>query len=252
MNLLPLGTHTKPGQFILESPLDWQTWLSIRRDFAKHTEVWDYVNPESDSVAILNQPKRPTPVDVNKDAKSVASLTHDERHIYSIMQADYQIDRQGYYRKLDAIHQIYMDCLSLISRRYVYIVLGAATAHDRLRALQHCLAPTLSANREVLSKGYREIQTPPYTLDPRQVNAWLDAWICIVAMGKKVNLPATRDDLPQEDFLVACRDILPKYANAALMKLKEKELDNKEIPSLLEYVAEVRADWTEAKHRRMR
>lgn len=250
MDLIPTDAHTNPGQYILEGPLDWPIWLSIRRDGAERAEVWGYVNPESNDVAILNQPKRPTPVDVNKDAKSVASLTHEELHIYSIMQADYQMDCREYDQKADAIHQIYMDCANLVSRRYIYIVLGAATAHDRLKALQRYLAPTLSANQEVLSKKYRALQTQPYTLDPRQVDVWLEGWICVVAMGKMINLLATQHNLPQEDFLVVCRGILPKYANAALMKLKGKELENEDVPSLLEYVAEFKAHWTLAKHRR--
>jgi hypothetical protein len=138
-----------------------------------------------------------------------------------------------------ALADLNTDISKTIAVRHIYLIKDYETPYDRLVALKKFLCPTDATRRRELADKYNTLKTAPRAA--KKVEQWLADWVYITAQGKSIKLPETEGNRPQEDFLIACKELDQEYATSCLREIFKHEArgTTTEISSLETYVAEM-------------
>jgi hypothetical protein len=138
-----------------------------------------------------------------------------------------------------ALADLNTDISKTIAVRHIYLIKNYETPYDRLVTLKKFLCPTDATRRRDLADKYNALKTAPRAV--KKVEQWLSDWVHITAQSKSIKLPETEGNRPQEDFLIACKELDQEYATSCLREIFKHEARGTtvEISSLETYVAEM-------------
>lgn len=225
---------------ILDTPNDWLSWLFIRKDSCRRHELWQYVNPDTPKGELpeLTAPIEPQYKDYNVNATRLADLSTDDRSSYRWDYERYERLQNTHNKKVQALADFNLEISKTIAKRRLYLIQDCDTAYDRLVTLKKHLAPDVATRRHELTAQYNALKTAPRAI--KKIEQWLADWTRITSMCKSVNLPDTEGIRPQEDFLVACKDLDSEYATTCLRDVYRAENagTTSQLPTLEDYVSE--------------
>jgi hypothetical protein len=226
---------------ILNTPDHWFTWLFIRRDVANHHGLWQYINPDvaRELLPELTEATEPQLIDYKAGAIRLSNLTADDRESYRWECDRWERRRSEYRTQKKALADINTDISKTIAVRHIHLIKDHETPYDRLVALKKFLCPTDATRRRELADKYNTLKTAPRAA--KKVEQWLTHWVYITAQGKSIKLPERDGNRPQEDFLIACKELDQEYATSCLREIFKHEArgTTTEISSLETYVAEM-------------
>src|SRR3954447_14007864 len=197
---------------ILDTPNDWLSWLFIRKDSCRRHELWQYVNPDTpkEQLPMLTPPPEPQYADYNADATRLADLSNDDRSSYRWDYERYERLQNTHNKRVQALADFSLEISKTVAKRRLYLIQDCDSAYDRLVILKKHLAPDVATRRHELTAQYTALKTAPRAI--KKIEQWLADWTRITAMGRSINLPETEGIRPQEDFLVACKELDNEYA----------------------------------------
>ncbi|KAI9855525.1 MAG: hypothetical protein M1813_009753 [Trichoglossum hirsutum] len=91
---------------------------------------------------------------------------------------------------------------------------------DDLTLKKH-LAPDVATRCHELTAQYNALKTASRAV--KKIEQWLADWTRVTSMGKSISLSKTEGVRPQEDFLVACKDLDSEYAVTCLRDVYKAE-----------------------------
>ena len=101
------------------------------------------------------------------------------------------------------------------------------------------LCPAVSTRTRMLADKFNSLKTALKQL--KKLEQWLADWVETTALGKQVDLPETTGYRPQEEFLIACKQLDPEYATSCLREVYRYESSGEgKLRTLDEYVSEMR------------
>lgn len=223
---------------ILDTPKDWETWLFIVKTMAEGADVWEFINPELDTVPeVPPRPIIPTAQDIKNTATSLVDLTIEDRELFKLMLANYKEVQQINRRIRDSLIKILDHITTSISKDNVYIIRSCSTARDMLVELKRRLAPTNHAQKLEIIDKYQRLKMFTKNQD---IEKWLRAWETTYEEAKKLNLPEVSEVRSQFDFTRAIQAIDSTYASTQEYILNEKVHDSEKIPTLQDLIERFR------------
>jgi hypothetical protein len=90
------------------------------------------------------------------------------------------------------------------AKKHLHLLWKKTTPYERLISLRTQLEPTEATRSRELAAKYANLQTPPRG---KKVEEWLRTWLDVTSQCRQVKLPEMSGTRPQEDFLIACKQI---------------------------------------------
>jgi len=149
---------------ILSKPEDWDQWLYIIEERARHHDIWDLCDPSKETEPSL--PQRPgaypTVQTISQDKTLPSQLTETERQDLVALKDDYKEASRAYDRYLIGARDVTKYLLETVTNKNLtYIERSCPSVYLKLKALKARLAPTNRARELELSNRYNALKKAP-------------------------------------------------------------------------------------------
>jgi hypothetical protein len=236
---------------ILEKPSDWLKWLVIRKDSAKRSKIWEYVDPtlpeekvksiegekpqekEPWNFKLVSEEQRPS-----NEEFTIMDLTEKELGRYEVWERNFTRKEAAWTRTEKAILNFNHEILRTIASKHIHLVAAHESPHQRLKALQEHLCPSTAERSYQLLAQYKGLLHHPKRSN---WDSWLDSWLEVTTQMKEANLPEVTANRAQKDFLKAIQGQHEAWATQRLNNLLDHEQEDKEYLSINTLVAKYRA-----------
>ena len=149
---------TTTQNVILNTTANWIPWLIVIQGKATHANVWKYINPDSEPLALPN-PKRPEPSAILAGATSVANLNATQLTAFQILDSHYKEDKKALKQiksKLRKLGDYILETISLTKLPYIK---GKTDVWLMLIALWTTFRPTNYACKLEVGNKYNSLRS---------------------------------------------------------------------------------------------
>ena len=182
---------------------DWPLWFDQLKIWCKKNEIWDDVNPETNTIQPINKkpvaPKRPQ------------DLNNDTRANFQIENAIYLNDLRDWKEKDLAMKQLDEILKTSIGEQFKQNLLGKTTEREKLRALFEQVKPTVASIKADLKLEYELLKVTPHG---RSINEYFSRWqiLCMKCQTKEHSIFVTGEEDPSLALHEALKPIHPVTA----------------------------------------
>lgn len=208
-------------KILLAKPGDWDAWISFVRTRATNSRVWDLVNPDLTTKPIsIVEPIEPE-FEIPDDSVLFDRLGYEafkaRKDAYKTKYAKYERQQKALSDLITFIQE------TITSHNIVYIQKEEAHPWNILRALKKRLAPSDEARSLDIEQRYHKLCKGPGN---QNVETWLDEWMATITEAKEHSVAEVNGTRPVRDFLMAIRPKEPTFADAHLVFLRYKVVDD--------------------------
>jgi len=225
---------------VLNSPNDWDEWIEVIKTRGIGGEIWQYTDPAATGLPLLEEPRLPTPKDVDSAKSKISELDEDEKEELRVLRLSYKRKLALYDRQKVALANMRSFIQETVSRTYLVYTFDCDTPHDMLKALKKRAAPTDRARKIELIQQYQKLKEAPQAVN---IEAWLQQWEKTYKECKELKLPDVDDDRPLYDFLQAVHSLAPEFSSIWTITIQAKLDASEELPDLYKIVELFRNNW---------
>jgi hypothetical protein len=217
----------------LNSPKDWDKWITVVRIYAENEDIWQYLNPDptydaDDPTKVipnekLVKPARPTFADVKQGAQRINDLNDAETRQYQALQSDYRDDRKEYEAKHKSIKELEKYVVRNIGN-YLETIEKVKGLEAQLKALKERVAPSDFARENEILDRYETVRK---SAKSSKIEDWVAKWQKVLAEAKALNLPDVQGIRPTRHFLQAVQSIDSAFSNYWMNQIEAKAIDGK-------------------------
>jgi len=190
------------------------------------SDLWPYINPDSDGIELPALPTPPAAVDNTEDIE--------------LFKMRFQLYREQYNRAkiIVELHQKLMNhILESIDSRHLFLLRDNTKVYNVLKALKGRLSPSNRTKQLDVIGQYHKLMRPT---KGTKVEEWLQRWETTYQKAMDLGLGEVSGNRPQFDFLLALQQYDASFSNTYEALLNNKLDENRSIPSLYELVDQFR------------
>ncbi len=111
------------SRIVLKGPGDWKHWISVIQKFATAQDVWDYIDPSTNTTQkpALVRPTEPTAQQIRADALDLADLNAEEFRRLEFLHTRYRSQLEIYRDQQKALSSIQQHIVKTIGNYYSVI-----------------------------------------------------------------------------------------------------------------------------------
>jgi hypothetical protein len=233
------------AKVILSSPADWETWFTLLKRKATSLEVWEYVDPDTDTVP-PKRSEKPKYSDIKEGATRLTDLvTGGDRSLidlYKMAYTDWQQDEKTVDRVRAALQDVAEYIQSTVATSSILLIKDKTTSREEVQALKAQLAPTDYAAKMLARERYRKMQN----IGKSKVETWIQNWERALKEAQLNKLGEVQDEINATyDFLQAVETIFPSFSDHWREKISEWKRNNKvaKIPDGYKIAQNFRDSW---------
>jgi len=191
-------------------------------------KIWDLVDPEILNEQIRTPPSYPTFDDA-------LHLKADERYtkltlnnVLSHLTNQYSIQSKDYYRKEQALQNLFVDIQKSVSANlYIYLT-KSSTPYQALKSLKQHLAPSDEARYYDIDRQYRTLCTGKPK--GQTIEHWLEKWDILFAEAIDIGHPDFQRTMARNNFIQSTYSVDHNWAAAAKYEFQKATIKG-ETPS---------------------
>jgi len=207
----------------LNSPDDWEPWITRAKSHATAQHIWEFIDPENPQRTYLSDPTIPTSATVRQLLAAERTPATTESTQTAPTQPDltdaevaarlkietirYKHNYQAYLHKEHALDLIPTIIQISINRSYLQHTYHRDSAYEMLVALKRRVAPVDFAAMLDLRQQYKYLMKP----SQESLDTWVNKWEDVYHRGTKLNMPEVVTLNPHIDFLDAIQNVLPHF-----------------------------------------
>jgi hypothetical protein len=204
---------TPSAKVILSSPADWETWFTLLKRKATSLEVWEYIDPETET-PLPNRSEKPKFSDIKEGATRLTDLvTGGDRSlidVYRMAYTDWQQEEKTVDRVRAALQDVAEYIQTTVATSWILLIKDKTTSREEVQALKAQLAPTDYAAKMLARERYRKAQN----IGKYKVDIWIQNWERALKEAQQNKIGEVQDDINATyDFLGAVENTLPGFSS---------------------------------------
>jgi len=215
--------YNNPQSVLLGSPEDWDDWYYMVKTNAIGLGIWDYINPDTQTVQRLIRPQPPTIESIrpeNQEQPDNSTFSEFEKLQLQVLLETYRDDLRVFNRKQRALDEAPINIINSIKVEALWVIKTCDTdPHQMLKALQNHFAPK---DEQTMREYVLKYQTLCYPNPRQNIDTWLKDWEVVYRKLHLLNAPDVQDQRAAQDFVLATANISPGFHNLWRGKLQER------------------------------